>query len=278
MPKLTASEQALLAAVVGGNTTKVGNVLEKKDGGSSSSAASGGTDRIESAALLLAALHGHVGIIKLFIGRGVDLSASFASASEILRQNVKHGNGNLVRIPKGLGLVSAAVIGRRIPALQCVLRAGADPNALDGVRSNALQVACFDGDDARRLCIVRELLKWGADPNLSGYAYGSTLHIAAKEGHTNLFTTLLAAAPATLNLVDEQGLTPLGTATAFGQHKAVACLLSLGASDREVFQETRTSSLQAAVVAGHDTLLPLLLSGKGLEAVGGLDSIPDAMG
>ncbi|CAM9239776.1 unnamed protein product [Ectocarpus sp. 6 AP-2014] len=192
--------------------------------------------------------------------------------------NMKGNWSILSKIPKGLGLVSAAAIGRRIPALQCVLRAGADPNTPDGVGCNALQVACFDGDDERRLCIVRELLKWGANPNLRGGPYGSALHTAAKEGHTNLFTTLLAAAPATLNLVNEQGLTPLGTATSFGRHKAVTCLLSLGASDRQVFQETRSGSLQEAVVAGHDTLLPLLLSGKGLEAVGGLDSIPDAMG
>ncbi|CBN77557.1 conserved unknown protein [Ectocarpus siliculosus] len=191
--------------------------------------------------------------------------------------NMKGNWSILSKIPKGLGLVSAAVIVRRIPALQCVLRAGADPNTPDGVGCNALQVACFDGDDERRLCIVRELLKWGANPNLRGGPYGSALHTAAKEGHTNLFTTLLAAAPATLNLVNEQGLTPLGTATSFGRHKAVTCLLSLGASDRQVFQETRSGSLQEAVVAGHDTLLSLLL-GKGLEAVGGLDSIPDAMG
>ncbi|CAB1104635.1 unnamed protein product [Ectocarpus sp. CCAP 1310/34] len=142
---------------------------------------------------------------------------------------MKDRNWSTSKILKGLGLVSAAVIGRRIPALQCVLRAGADPNTPDGQRN------------------------------------------------TNLFTTLLAAAPARLNLVDEQGLTPLETATSFGQHKAVTCLLSPGASDRQVFQETRSGSLQEAV-AGHDTLLPLLLFGKGFEAVGGLDSIPDAMG
>ncbi|CAN0067244.1 unnamed protein product [Ectocarpus fasciculatus] len=100
-------------------------------------------------------------------------------------------------------------MGRSIPALRCVLRAGADPNTVDGLGRNALQVACFDGDDARRLCTVRELLKGGANPNsLHGTPYLSPLHIAAKQGHTNLFTTLLAAAPAMLNLVNEEGLTP----------------------------------------------------------------------
>lgn len=66
-------------------------------------------------------------------------------------------------------------------------------------------------------------------------------------------------------------------ATAFGQECGVTSLLAMGASDRDLFRETRSSSLLIAVAAGNTNVLRILL-GPGLDAVGGLDAIPDALG
>ncbi|CAM9720621.1 unnamed protein product [Scytosiphon promiscuus] len=269
MADMAPADRVLLGAVRKGDTAAVKKILSEAEGGA---AAKGKVPsrRIGSAAVILAALRGHVGIVKILVERNVDLRAP---ASQLVRKFDK----TLRTFPDGIQVATAAVIGGKLAALEIVLQAGADPNGVDVDHNNALIAACFDSNEARGMAMVHSLLKHGADPLLANTQGWVAFHAAARDGRIGLLSVLLQAAPTSLNLVDNSGLTPLGMATAFGRQEGVRCLLAFGASDRDLFQETCSSSLQIAVATGNMHVLRILL-GQGLEAVGGLDAIPDALG
>lgn len=93
-----------------------------------------------------------------------------------------------------------------------------------------------DGDTALHLAAVygqascvQALLESGADPTVKDNSSGLALHDAASGGHLECARLLLAAAPGTVNAVDDDGDTPLHNAVRSEQPEMALLLVSRGA-------------------------------------------------
>lgn len=199
-----------------------------------------------------------VDIINLLASRGANLNASGSAAMD------------------GWRALHAAVSGGRCDAIGALLALGADPNRADNVGVTPLMLACRMPDAGYRLRMAEQLLRGGSKPALQCKQGAIALTHAAAMGDADVIKLLVAAAPATLNhpqlVMGVFFTTPLGFATTYGGEAAVRALLSLGASDREVFERQEASSLTYAADRRMDGMVKLLLD-EGLEAVGGLRAV-----
>lgn len=160
-----------------------------------------------------------------------------------------------------------------LDVLRLLLRGGADPDGPNADGTTPLVVACRTREMPLRLEIARELLGAGADPTLESDYKSVPLHL----------DLLLSKAPATLNHVAKDGMTPLCAASMCGQDRATSRLLSAGASNAALFEveieggsgEWHPCPLEVAVCNAHRNVVSaLLLYERGLEAVGGAEAIP----
>ena len=76
---------------------------------------------------------------------------------------------------------------------------------------------------------MQALLESGADPTMEDHGNALALHDAASGGHLACARLLLAAAPGTVNAVDDDGDTPLHNAARADQPEMVLLLVSRGA-------------------------------------------------
>ncbi len=74
-----------------------------------------------------------------------------------------------------------------VESARLLLEKGADVNAHDGYRGNALQAASEMGHEA----VVRLLLEKGADVNAQGGYHGNALQAASEMGHEAVVRLLL---------------------------------------------------------------------------------------
>lgn len=167
--------------------------------------------------LILAARGGHVGVVRVLLGAGVDVNSKSGealcsaihdgNAAEVVRAFMEAGAD--VRACKSRALLAAAIHGDAEVA-EMLLRGGADPNARGGEHllvavyfghSKTVEVLLAAGADVRAadgeaLCTVRRadtasiLLKAGADPNAKN---GEPLKRAVRALNAELVEVLLAA-------------------------------------------------------------------------------------
>ncbi|CAM9494190.1 unnamed protein product, partial [Hapterophycus canaliculatus] len=169
---------------------------------------------------------------------------------------------------RGTQALHAAALGRSSRCIRLLLELGAESNASDWQGRTPLcpALVCVSKDREIGTAIVRALLDGGADPARRSGPHGETvLHYALNEdAPDDVLNMLIEKSPATLNLPDTRGLTPLARAAGEGDHRTAACLLSAGASDKEVLSEYGVCSLFAAVQTGKENTFRLLVN-HGLE-------------
>eukprot|EP00656_Telonema_subtile_P045515 TRINITY_DN51765_c0_g1_i3.p1 TRINITY_DN51765_c0_g1~~TRINITY_DN51765_c0_g1_i3.p1 ORF type:complete len:234 (+),score=43.38 TRINITY_DN51765_c0_g1_i3:70-771(+) len=93
--------------------------------------------------------------------------------------------------------------------LDCLIKHGADVDAVDEVGEAALHITCQDGD----LEATRLLLSAGCNVNAKRESGGTALHLAADEGYADI-VKVLTDAGADVHIFDDHGWTPLHRAAA----------------------------------------------------------------
>ena len=149
-------------------------------------------------------------------------------------------------------LMAAAEKGHR-PVVAMLLKAGANPNALDEFRHTALAKAV----NANRTQVVELLLKAGADPNLRLYDGDFALRWAAIRGIDLRITKLLLAHGADV-LAHQGGGTALHIAAFSGRVDVAKLLLKAGADangPRNIFG----GPLICALLHGQPKMVDFLL-------------------
>ncbi|CAM9947721.1 unnamed protein product [Scytosiphon promiscuus] len=223
--------------------------------------------------IVLAANRGYVGIINMLIDRGADLEAALFETSVPVADCERFLPLYEARA------VHAATEAGHLDALRVLLEAGADPNSLASGGATPLMLGAMENlPAATKSEMIDVLLSTGADPLLGNENDGGwkAIHYAALHGETLLVDKLLSSAPTTLNALDEDGGSPLMLASVNGHLDTVSFLLSVGASDAEAVETYGYSSLVSAVGQGKEDVVRILLD-EGLEAVGGVITVPDSI-
>jgi ankyrin repeat protein len=121
--------------------------------------------------------------------------------------------------------------------LQAAHAAGYSVDGLGRNGQNALHAAAEWG----RLAIVKQLLDWGAKPDMRASTKHTTMGYAVIYGHEEIVAALLDA-KADPNKAGPDYEVPLITAARLGQGKIVALLLAAGSDVRETDGTGRTAS------------------------------------
>lgn len=232
-----------------------------------------GSRELDWRPIIAAAASGKVSMAKLLIknGANVDLG-SF--------DDLRCSDG-LEVLGKGVRALHVAINHYHLDLFRVLLEAGADPDSTNGKGLTPLMLACILEDSGRgeeRAVMARELLEAGADPALADFQGKTALGFAAARSQTDLIDILLRKAPTTLNRATPDGLTPLYAAAMSGKDKAVSHLLSAGAQQPPASSENDMCPLVAAVREDHGEVVRVLLTAQGMEAIGGSDAIPRAVG
>ena len=162
---------------------------------------------------------------------------------------------NVVSLSLGKSaLYMATVLGHGAVAKSLIV-AGADVNFEDPVHQRSVLYAAVDGGRDR---LVKDLVIGGADLNAQGDMLGrNLLHVAASGGHDGIVSTLLVRG-ADKEAIDDDGNTPLMTASAVGSLCVVKTLLAAGA-DFTARDEAGFSALELAAQEGRVPVLQAIL-------------------
>jgi ankyrin repeat protein len=170
--------------------------------------------------------------------RGLHAAAHRGDAHAIARE--ADPKAMVARDANGRTPLHVATFARQRGAIEALLRAGADPAALDHDRYDAVTVAAVADDEES----LRVLLARGASAKLVTSRYDGTALIAAAHlGHDGVVRQLIAAgaprhqavvkalldAGASTKLADRQGRTPLALARERGFGELVRMLEAAGA-------------------------------------------------
>ena len=198
--------------------------------------------------------------------------AALAGDLETLRQMLAHDPsvGTSQRDLHQGNLLHAAVAGGSLEVVEVVY--SAYPAMLDEPNMHgvtALLIAVKYGFTE----VTQWLLRAGASVSLVTLQGLSVVHVAAREGHTELLHALLETAPELVNLATtEGGRTPLHTATTRGHVDGARDLLAHGA-DVNARSADGLTALHVAVAEGQVEVLVALLAAPGIDP-----NLPDAMG
>lgn len=223
--------------------------------------------------LLAAAASGKVRMTEFLIGKGANLDLGSVD-------DLRCSDG-LEVLGKGVRALHVAINHYHLDVFRALLKAGANPDSANGKGLTPLMLTCILEDPARgaeRAIMARELLEAGADPALADFQGKTALGFAAARSQISLIDILLLRAPATLNRATPDGLTPLYAAAMSGKDEAVSHLLSAGAQQPPASAEKDMCPLVVAVRENHRKVVEVLLSDRGMQAIGGSGAIPPAVG
>jgi len=170
---------------------------------------------------------------------------------ECLAENPSLSNARLPA--SGDTILNYAVEQGRLPSVDALLNAGADPNLHGFSKRTALHIAVQQGNTN----IVLRLLQAGADIESTGYRHDETpLHVASSHGFAKMVVLLLDHG-AHIDSRNMQKETPLMRAVQNGHIETVRALLERGANPRLLDQRNR-SALDFALKSGNEQIVSLL--------------------
>uniref|UniRef100_A0A4W3GUF9 Ankyrin repeat and SOCS box containing 3 n=1 Tax=Callorhinchus milii TaxID=7868 RepID=A0A4W3GUF9_CALMI len=139
--------------------------------------------------------------------------------------------------------------------VNCLLKAGIDPNEVTKENTTPLFLAVEKGD----LAVIRALLRHGARINgFHSSCLWSVVHQAAYQEHKEVLTFLLEKG-ADKEARDDYGITPLFLAAQYGKLESLRILLQHGSDDNcQAFD--KATPLFIAAQEGHSECVELLLS------------------
>ena len=203
---------------------------------------------------------------RLLINRGADVNAPckisrFEGAHHRLRHLGAPYNG---QIPfNGETPLHVAACDRIAPFVRMILAAGANPSAKSADGMTPLMSAAIQWFAPN----AKALLEAGADPLAIDRDGHSALHHAAVYGQTDAVRWLATVAPSTINTLTAGGRSALHFAAREGHVETVSCLLAAGAR-HPVTPNLECCPLGAATVRGNVEVVRLLIA-DGLDAIGG---------
>ncbi|KAK5662254.1 hypothetical protein OQA88_8159 [Cercophora sp. LCS_1] len=215
----------------------------------------------QSTALHLAAMSGHVQVIKKLLAKGVDVATKDAEGRTALMRATEHGFESVVQV---LLEQSEAYIKRDVgdcmgpEALHCaaekgfvgivkeLLKTDVAVDARDAVERTALALAAMNGSRE----IVAMLLENEASSVVKDVQGRTPLHYAAWGGHKDVVECLLDN-KAEVNVLDSSSQTPLHLAAERASHKVVELLLNRGANTHARSRDGQTALHRAAWGGSH---------------------------
>lgn len=192
-------------------------------------------------------------MMKLLISNGADLEVE-------------------ARFPEGARAIHAVISSENPDALRALIEAGASVNCRDGDGLTALMNTALASTG---VAMARQLFAAGADPSIRNLQGMSALHVAAGLSNAHVMEAILESAPSLLNAPDDRGFSPMGIAALKRKRRAVACLLSAGASDERIHEDQ--AAIFWAAEGGVPTMVRMMLRHP-IDRVGGLRAIPNSMG
>jgi ankyrin repeat protein len=222
-------------------------------------------ERNGATALIRAAQHGRLGIVRHLIAAGANVDhaeldggtslmlASQAGHVDVMRALLDaRANVNAIGPQNGItALLLASQLGQVEP-VQLLLDRGALPRAARPGDCSPLQMASLRGF----LSVVRVLLSRGADVNEPGELEVMSLGLAAGKGHADVTTELLSAG-ANVNQRASDGASPVMMAAYFGHARIVLELIEAGA-DITLRRESGETALDLATQNGHAETIMIL--------------------
>lgn len=189
-------------------------------------------DRVGKTALMLAAVHGDVGLAERLLELGARVDQRNRSGGTALMYAAQYGQVDTARV---------------------LLAAGSVVNLQAAKGWTALMIAVLKGREA----MVDLLLADGADPNVQDMLGWTPLMRAIEANHVSVARKLLAESDTEVNKTDMNGTTALHVAATFGRANVAELLLALGADSRAQDAKGRTP-LMLAEHARHDEVVRLL--------------------
>ncbi|XP_064205988.1 receptor-interacting serine/threonine-protein kinase 4-like isoform X1 [Anguilla rostrata] len=188
--------------------------------------------------LHFAAWQGHLAIVKLLAKQaGADINRQTSDGRTALHLACQRGQYRVARILIELGAdIHVMAAGLRTPlhvaaetghtsTSRLLIKHKADIQAQTAQGCTALHLAAQRG----YLPTVKMLMEEKANPCGTDCALRTACHLAVEGGHCDVVKELVQNFPETVNLADEQGLTPLHLAVRAGHANIVTVLLSHGA-------------------------------------------------
>ncbi|KAJ7241249.1 ankyrin repeat-containing domain protein [Mycena rebaudengoi] len=218
--------------------------------------------------LQVASAKGHLEMVQLLLKNGADVNAQGGCDGAAL-QAASAGRKSITMLDLMYNLgVRVATQGRgsHREIVQLLLENGADVNLWGGYYETTLQAASQYG----RMEIVQSLLVYGADVNAQGGKYGTALQAASVEGHMEVVQLLLENG-ADVNTQGGRYGTALQATLLKGHVKVVQLLLEHGA-DANLRRAYYGNALQSASHRGKKEVVRLLLDhGADVNVRGGND-------